>query len=134
MLRRGLIAVLVAASIVVAVPIASADPINAKNSQLVTAVCGGQQVQVVVNGNGKFTPAHFVNGTSVFVPTALDLTFSFTPTGGTTQTMTHDVAKTGSHANEVTCDIPAALNTFTTPQGTFSLAGTVTGFITPSSQ
>jgi hypothetical protein len=133
MLGRGLIAVVVAATMMVGVQVASADPTNAKNSQPVTAVCAGQQVQVVVNGNGKFTPAHFVDSTSVFVPTALDITFSFTPTGGTTQTMTQDVAKTGSHANEVTCDIPAALNTFTSPEGTFSLSGTVTGFITPSS-
>src|SRR5690349_15280713 len=115
MLRRGLIAALVVAAIVVAAPVASADPTNAKNSQFVTAVCGGNQVQVVVNGNGNFTPAHFLDSTSVFVPTALDVTFSFTPTGGTTQTMTNNVQKTGSHANEVTCDIPEALNTFTVP-------------------
>ena len=132
MLGRGFVAALAALSIAVAAPIASADPTNSKNSQFVTAVCGGQQVQVVVNGNGRFTPAHFLDSTSVFVPTALDITFSFTPTGGTTQTMTQDVAKTGSHANEVTCDIPEALNTFTSPDGTFTLSGTVTGFITPS--
>ena len=132
MFRHGLIAALVVASIAVAAPIASADPINAKNSMVVTAVCGGQQVQVVVNGNGTFGAAHFLNSTATFVPTALDLTFSFTPAGGTTETMTQDVAKTGSHANEVTCAIPEALNTFTSPQGTFSLSGTVTGFITPS--
>jgi len=132
MLRRGLIAALVAATMAVTAQVASADPGNAKNSMVVTAVCGGQQVQVVVNGNGTFGAAHFVGNTSTFVPTALDLTFSFTPTGGTTETMTQDVAKNGSHPNEVTCDIPAALNTFTNPEGTFSLSGTVTGFITPS--
>ena len=133
MLRRGLIAALVVAAIVVAAPIASADPTNSKKSQIVTALCSGQQVQVSVNGNGTFTPAHFLDSTSVFIPTALDITFSFTPAGGTTQTMTQDVAKTGSHANEITCDIPEALNTFTNPDGsTFSLSGTVTGFITPS--
>src|SRR5262249_44468111 len=128
----GLIVAAAAVSIAVAAPIASADPTNSKNSLIVTAVCSGQQVQVVVNGNGTFTPAHFLDSTSVFVPTALDVTFSFTPTGGTTETMTTNVAKTGSHANEITCDIPEALNTFTNPGGTFSISGTVTGFVTPS--
>jgi hypothetical protein len=132
MLRRGVIAALVAVSVAVVVPIASADPINAKHSTLVTAMCGTQQVQVVVNGNGHFGAAHVVGGTSTFVPSALDLTFSFTPTGGPTETMTQDIAKTGSHANEVTCDIPAALNTVTSPEGTFTLSGTVTGFFTPA--
>jgi hypothetical protein len=54
---------------------ASADPSNARNSLLITAICGGQQVQVVVNGNGEFTAAHVVGSTSVFVPSAFDTTF-----------------------------------------------------------
>ena len=132
MLRRGAIAALVAVTMAVSVQVASADPTNSKNSLVVTAVCGGEQVQVSVNGNGNFTPAHFLDSTSVFVPTALDVTFSFTPTGGETETMTQNVEKTGSHANEITCDIPEELNTFTNPGGTFSLSGTVTGFITPA--
>jgi hypothetical protein len=32
----------------------------------------------------------------------------------------------------VTCAVPLALNTFTTPDGTFSISGTVTGFSTPA--
>jgi hypothetical protein len=32
----------------------------------------------------------------------------------------------------VSYDIPADLNTFTSPEGTFTISGTVTGFFTPA--
>jgi hypothetical protein len=134
MVRRGVALACAALVAAVAVQVASADPSNAKNSTLVTAICGGQLVQVVVNGNGQFTPGHVVNSTSMFVPTAFDTTFSFTPTGGTTQTFSNTSAKHNQKASDVTCAIPAALNTSTTPEGTFSISGTATGFFTPASQ
>jgi hypothetical protein len=111
---------------------ASADPINAKNATVITAICGTTQMQVVVNGNGEFTPAHVLGSTSVFIPTAFDTTFSFTPTGGVTESETDTSAKTHQPTNAVTCDLPAALNTFTSPDGTFTFSGTVTGFFTPA--
>jgi hypothetical protein len=132
MVRRGLVVLCVALVAAIAVQVASADPSNAKSSTLVTVICGGQQIQGVVNGNGEFTPAHVVGSTKVFVPTAFDVTFSFTPTGGTTQTERDTSAKKRQKANGVTCAIPAALNTFTSPEGTFSISGTVTGFFTPA--
>jgi hypothetical protein len=89
---------------------------------------------VVVNGNGTFTPAHVVDSTSVFVPTAFDTTFSFTPTGGTTQTESNTAVKHDQKADGVTCTLPAALNTYSTPDGTFVISGTVTGFFTPANQ
>ncbi len=134
MVRRGLALACVLVAAAFAAQVASADPSNAKNSQHVTAVCGGKQIQVVVNGNGVFTPAHVVGSTSVFVPTAFDLTFSFTPTGGATESEPNIAAKHNQPTGVVTCDIPKALNTFTTPDGTFSISGTVTGFFTPSSK
>jgi hypothetical protein len=109
---------------------ASADPLNAKNSTVITAVCGGTQLQLSVNGNGEFTPGHVIGSSSMFVPTAFNTTFSFTPTGGTTQTETDTSAKAHQPANAVTCTLPAALNTFTNPFGTFTISGTVTGFFT----
>ena len=132
MLRRGFLLMLVVLAVGLFAQAASADPTNAKNSQLITAMCGGQQVQVSVNGNGVFTPAHVIGSTSVFVPTAFDLTFSFTPTGGTTDSETDTSAKNNQSKPTVTCDIPEALNTFTAPEGTFSVSGTVTGFFTPA--
>jgi hypothetical protein len=132
MLRRGIIVALVALAVVVLAQTASADPTNAKNSQVITAMCGSQQIQVSVNGQGEFTPAHVIGSTAVFVPTAFNLTFSFTPTGGTTQSETDTAAKQNQAKGTVTCNIPAALNTFTSPEGTFTLSGTVAGFFTPA--
>ena len=132
MLRRIPLIAVLAIVFAVFAQTASADPLNAKNSLLVTANCGSSQLMLVVNGNGEFTAAHVLGNTSVFVPTAFDLTFSFTPTGGTTESETDTSAKTHQPGNAVTCQVPAALNTFTSPDGTFTLSGTVTGFFTPA--
>lgn len=131
MFKRAFIAALVCVSVAVVAQSASADPTNAKNSTTITATCGGQQVLVSVNGNGEFTPAHVIGSTAVFVPTAFDITFSFTPTGGTTESETDTSAKHNQAKGLVSCDIPADLNTFTSPEGTFTISGTVTGFFTP---
>ena len=132
MVRRGLLLAAVAVVAAFSVQAASADPTNAKNSTIITLVCGSQQVQVVTTGNGEFTPGLTVDGTTVFVPTAFDITFSFTPTGGATETEIDTSAKHHQPANAITCTIPVALNTFTFPEGTFSVSGTVTGFATPA--
>ena len=133
MLQRGIIVVLVAAAVAVLAQTASADPTNAKNGLVVTANCGSQRLHLSVNGNGEFTPAHVIGSTAVFIPTAFNLTFSFTPTGGTTDSETDTSAKHNQAKGTVTCDIPGALNTFTSADGTLSLSGTATGFFTPAS-
>jgi hypothetical protein len=130
MLRRGLLLVLVLGSVGASAQVASADPVNAKNVGIFTAFCGSQQVQVAVNGNGVFAPGHVIGSTRVFIPTAFNLTFAFTPTGGATETETETSAKKNQPARVVTCALPAALNTVTVPGGTFVLSGTVTGFFT----
>ena len=133
MLKRALLVALVMAAIVGAsAPIASADPTNAKNPQFITAICGGEEVSVVVNGNGTFTPGHVVGGTGMFIPIAFDLTFAFTPAGGTTMIDTETASRSVAPRPTVTCDIPEGLNTFTFPEGAFSISGTVTGFFTPA--
>jgi len=112
---------------------AAADPVNAKNAGFFIANCGGTELQVVVNGNGVFSPAHVIGSTAVFVPTAFDLTFTFTPTGGgAPEVDTETSAKAHQPSNAITCDLPAAENTFTFPDGTATIAGTVTGFFTPA--
>jgi hypothetical protein len=115
----------------VVAPGASADPLNAKDSFAFPATCDdGQTVQVVVNGNGTFTPAHVVGSTAVFVPQALDTTFEFTPPGGPTETETETASKPHIHGDLVTCgfDVTQSL-----PFGTIHLFGTATGFFTPAS-
>jgi hypothetical protein len=111
-------------------PTAGADPVNAKNSQQIEATCPGMDpLTVVVNGNGEFTPAHVLGGTSVFIPTAFDITFTFTPTGGSTETDHDTSAKAAPISNTITCTIP--FQSFPSPFGTFTIEGTVTGFLTP---
>jgi hypothetical protein len=130
MKRRFLMAVACLAFAGVLVPAASADPIHAKNASQINATCGGQPLTVVVNGNGEFTAAHVVGNTSVFIPTAFNLTFTFTPTGGTPMPETDTSAKAGPSKNTVTCTIPLQ-TLFSGPEGTGTIQGTVTGFFTP---
>jgi hypothetical protein len=110
-------------------PTAGADPTNAKNSLQLQAVCGTQNLTVVVNGNGEFTPAHVIGSTSIFIPTAFDVTFTSTPTGGSTMTETDTSAKAAPIKDTITCTIP--FQSFSSPFGTFTIAGMVTGFFTP---
>jgi hypothetical protein len=130
--RRVILIALLAITVAVVAQTASADPLNAPKSDVFTAVCGETQLMVSVNGNGEFTPAHVIGSTAMFIPTAFDLTFSFTPTGGETESDTDTSAKAHQPKNAVTCELPAELNTFTSPEGTFTLSGTVTGFFTPA--
>jgi hypothetical protein len=110
---------------------AAADPINAKNSLTFPVTCdNGQAVQVVLNGNGAFTPAHVVGSTEVFIPEAFNVTFEFTPPGGPTQSETDTSSKHNVHGDLVTCSFDV---TQTFPEGTFHLFGSATGFVTPAS-
>ena len=108
MLRRITMITLFAIVLAVSAQAASADPLNAKTAAVFTANCGAAQVLVVVNGEGEFTPAHVIGST--VVPTAFDLTFSFTATGGAIESETDTSAKAHQLRNAVTCDLPAALN------------------------
>jgi hypothetical protein len=113
------------------VPAASADPLNAKNSLAFPATCdNGQAVEVVVNGQGEFTPAHVVGSTAVFIRQASDITFEFTPTGGTTESETDTSSKPHVHGDLVTCGFDM---TQSLPFGTLHLLGTATGLFTPTS-
>jgi hypothetical protein len=130
--RRLTLLALVALVICVWAQGAAAAPANAKNSMVIHATCAGTPLMVVVNGNGEWTPAHVIGSTSVFIPTAFDLTFSFTPPGGATESETDTSSKAHQPTNAVTCDIPGAENTFTSPDGVVTFSGTVTGFFTPA--
>ena len=132
MLRRLTLIAICAIVLTVFAQTAGADPVKAKNSQVLIANCGGPNLMVAVNGNGEWTPAHVIESTAVFIPTAFNVTFSFTPTGGTTESETDTSAKAHQPRNAIICALPSALNTFTSPEGTFVISGTVTGFFTPA--
>lgn len=110
--------------------VATADPTGAKNSFLIPVTCDGVSLLVVVNesGNGTFIPAHVIGSTAVFIPESFDVTFTFTPPGGVPQTETETASKPHPHGED-TCVLDF---TFTSPQGTFSGTGTVSGFFTPN--
>jgi hypothetical protein len=131
MLKRYIVLGAAVLGLAVFAPAASSDPLNAKNSFAFPATCdNGQTVQVVVNGNGTFSPAHVVGSTAVFIPQALDTTFEFTPPGGPTETETETVSKPNVHGDLVTCSFDV---TESFPFGTVHLFGTATGFFTPAS-
>src|SRR2546426_11397494 len=122
MKRRLLVLIVSCALAAVAIaPTAGADPTNAKNSSQLQAVCGTQTYNVVVNGNGEFTPAHLIGSTLVFIPTAFNITSTFTPTGGSTMTETDTSAKAAPLQSTITCTIP--FQSFSSPFGTFTIAG-----------
>ena len=50
-----------------AVGIASADPVNSKNAQFITLSCGGEELQVVTIENNRAVVVNEVGTTSVFV-------------------------------------------------------------------
>ena len=131
MIKRSAVLAVAVLALTVFAPAASADPLKAKNSLAFPATCDdGQTVQVVVNGGGAFTPAHVVGSTAIFVPQAFDITFEFTPTGGTTETESNAFSKRNVHGDLVTCSFDV---TQSFPFGTLHLFGTATGFFTPAS-
>ena len=119
---------------------AGADPTGSKNATTGTANCGsaGSFQFVVNNSNGQgagtnnngnqaeFAPAHLSPGNGVFHPTVFDLTFTFIPVSGPSQSFTNTDSRKNQTGN-VTCALSANQ---TDPAGDqFVLSGTVTGWI-----
>jgi hypothetical protein len=128
--RRALVVAAIVGGVVAMVggP-AGADPLRSKNALVGQAFCPSGTVVFVVNGNGEFTPAHVLDSTAVFVPTALDVTA--TGEFGGEPFSDHD---TGAKANASprpteTCDIVGHADF---PGGFVDISGTATGFFTPA--
>jgi hypothetical protein len=129
MIKRWTAPAVVVLALTVLAPAAAADPL--KTGPAFSATCDdGQTIQVVVNGEGEFTPAHVVGSTSVFVPQAFDITFEFTPTAGTTEIETDTYSKSNVHGDLVTCSFDV---TESFPEGKSRFFGTATGVFTPAS-
>ena len=123
---------------------AGADPVNAPRAQdPFTVTCGNRSYEVVTNGNGEFTPAHDINGTSMLIPV------NFGPFTGTIRDA--DGNEVDSFTEEGTTKRHAAKNSKDLVECTFSFSevsdgsdpefpagytftgeGTVTGRITPA--
>jgi hypothetical protein len=91
--------------------------------------CQGETFQVVVNGNGQWTPAHDLNSTLVGVPIAFgEFTGVFTPAGG-------GDPETSTEPGVAKPNVPRSSNllidctfsfTETFPEGTLDVSGSVT--------
>jgi hypothetical protein len=132
---RSVLLALVLATIALAAP-ASADPSNAPESGSFDLVCGDDSFPVVVNGNGRWSPAHSADSNTIFVPTWFgEVHFVLTTADGTILEEGTDepMAKgAGKHA-DIDCTFHDT-GTFEDPELgvlTFTVDGEVSGFATP---
>jgi len=120
--------------------VASADPINAPGAIPISVACNnGHVYSVVVNGNGSWTPAHDVNGTTTLIPLAFgEQVLTETDANGNVieQTTTPPSSKgagtsNGTRATKTSCTFSGSQ---TDPESghTFTITGSVTGFVTPA--
>lgn len=111
---------------------ALADP----HGEVIALTCGSTTYQVVVSGNGEFTPAHDLNSTKVFVPHAFGpFTGTIRDASGAVVDSFTDPAVTqgsGKQPNDVACTYALSFVSDGSDPGfpagyTFSGTGTVTG-------
>jgi hypothetical protein len=115
------------AAVGLSAPSVSADP-KPDPDFMVTLTCDGQDYDIVVAGNGAWTPAHDLNSTLVGVPIAFgEFHGVFTPTGGTPESFTDPAfAKPNTPRTRnliIDCTYTVS-GTF--PDGTLTGSGTVT--------
>ena len=104
---------------------AAADPINSKNAEPINITCdnGIGTVQIVSNGNGRWTPGLVTTSNLVGIPYEFHVVGTFTPTGGTPETFTEDAVKPAPRSGRLaTCTFHEEGSD---PDGTFSVDGTV---------
>ena len=118
--------------------VASADPINAPGAFQISVSCdNGHDYSVVANGNGHWTPAHDINSTATLVPLAFgEQVLTLTdPDGNVTEQVIPPSSKgadtsNGTRATKTSCTFSGSQ---TDPEGnTFTITGSVTGFVTPA--
>ncbi len=134
MRRAVLLAATMAIVAVLAVGMASADPVN-KNSQIFTIDCGGEQVTVATIFNNRAAVVNVVGTTGNFVATRIEGTATFTDreTGEVEELPPFvdrigEGKKKGLRRSLTACETTL---TFEDPEGTFTVDITVTGFFTP---
>lgn len=147
-MRRKALAALVPflAALALVGPPADADPVRSKNAFTIPVTCDGQTFQVVVNGNGRFTPAHVVGTNQNFVPVSFGQT-TFTVRNSQGQVIVSETeppetkgrGRAGQSRELVTCSFnftqpvsPEDAGEFPPGAATFTVSGTVTGFFTPA--
>ncbi len=114
---------------------ASADPVNSKNAQIITLDCGGEEVTVATVFQSRAVAVNVVGTTGNFVATRIEGTATFTDpeTGEVVEEEFVDRIgkgkKKGLGRSLTTCDTTLS---FEDPElGTITVDLTVTGFFTP---
>jgi hypothetical protein len=132
--RARVAAVIAAGAVVVLGSPVGAAPVNGHNGGIVDVDCGQDAFQVVVAGNGAWTPAHVVDSNDVFLPSAFGpFTGTFTPAGGGDPVPVDDpaFAKPAPRNDKPVLTCTYSLQ-WTSEDGTFAGTGSVTGFIADS--
>ncbi len=135
MRRAVLLAATMAIVAVLAVGMASADPVNSKNAQIITLDCGGEEVTVATLLNNRTVVVNVVGTTGNFVATQFAGTATFTDPE--TREVVEDKfvdpigqgKKNGLQGSLTTCETTF---TFEDPVvGPVTVDLTLTGFFTP---
>jgi hypothetical protein len=137
MRRAVLLAAATAIVAVLAAGMASADPVNSKNAQIITLDCGGEEVTVATVFQSRAVAVNVVGTTGNFVATRIEGTATFTDpeTGEVVEEEFVDRIgkgkKKGLGRSLTTCDTTLS---FEDPEvGPVTVDLTVTGFFTPRS-
>ena len=128
--RVAFVAVAAGVTVLGASGVAAADP----PGETISVACdNGTTYQVVVAGNGLFTPAHDVASNSNLVPTAFgEITLTVTdPEGNVTSETSPPVSKGSSTHSRATTTSCTFHQEGTEDGFSFVVDGTVTGFVTP---
>ena len=134
MRRALLLATTMAITALLAVGIASADPVKSKHAQFFTLDCGGQEVTVVTLENNNAPLLQVVEGTSNFHITELTFTILDPDTDEILFVDTLSTGqgnRTGLQDDLVTCTAPE--ETFVDPETgeTLAFIASAEGFFTP---
>jgi len=135
MLHRlaSVLAIALLAGAIAAVP-AGADPVNAKNAQLVTVECGDAGTfETVTKGNGDWTPVHDLNSNAVLIPVSFGTTtFTVKDAEGNVVFEETEAARTRGHAKRngrALIDCTYTLSFPVEEGNTATISGSVTGFV-----
>ena len=132
MRRAVLLVATMVVTAVLAVGIASADPVNSKNAEVFTISCtNGQTYQIVTTGG---LPGHIVGSTRNIIPVEFTFTAIDPDTGEVLSSETEPVGKgkkTGLQRDLITCE--TAPQSFVDPETgeTSTFIVTVEAFLTP---
>jgi hypothetical protein len=111
--------------------VVSAAPTNAAKGQVLDLVCdNGHTYMIAVNGNGDFSPGHIIDGgTGNLIPVSFELVW--TDEQGSvigSDAFSKPGVKNGVNGDLIACTFE---ETFEDQGQTYTVSGTVIGFLTP---